>query len=133
MVMKTVKTGHISARSFAEAVLDRRREAQSPLIRAQREVVQQLDAMQPDEAVLEKNLHMVLAAGGSDAVFTRDDYTRISIADALEANKARPAAKKAVTFAAKEIRAQMAHEHKAEREQAKKLRDSLREESVQRR
>lgn len=106
-------------RSFVEAVQDQRNRKLYPFLQARREVVEQLDAITPNTEKLAEALEVVLARG-SDAVFERDDYTKISIADAQEANKRRSGAQDAVALVTQHLSEVMHRENQAVRDKNKR-------------
>ena len=100
-------------KSFAAAVKDSQRLERKPHLRAQREVVQQLDAEEPNVEAIRDSLAAVMEVEGSDGCFKRDPFTRLSILDALKANKERPAAEKAVAYVTAKMQHKIGRENEA--------------------
>lgn len=113
-------------RSFVAHIRDRKRLQRDESIAAQREVVSQLDAIEPDIEKLRESLNLFLAAKGADSIFDRDPYTALSIKDALEANKNREAAKAAVKLVADEVAEEMRSENRLYKKRVARERDQLR-------
>lgn len=116
----------VRERSLVAALKDLRAQRDDPTIQVQREVVQQLDAIEPDVGRLRDSLTELLQTKGSDGCFLRDEHTQLSVVDALEANKERPAARAAVDVATRVLQQKIGREndHAARQRQRREEREN---------
>lgn len=95
-----------------KAIKDAKDMRKDPARRALREVMIQIDSLEPNMEAVRENFPVALEKYGSDVLFRRDEHTMLSLKDVLEANKTRAVAKPAVEYVSQTLASEMKRENK---------------------